>query len=324
MDGIQNENQKEAAFSASVPPPPPEVKIRTLESDIESITQSGGVATMPRLVKAPPIVDKTDLGAKKAKPSSGAAGIIIAAVAFIVFAAAAFVAYKYLSAIIGGNANPGSNSPSAATTTQTPAAPASASISSTFVHRSAFRKPPDQTFMLSVVSAATNASELQTFYQRLNNLLSSASPTSTFFEIDVKGNDGRDININEIFSLSDGAVLDPQLLSDNFSLDATFFVYKDKNGFWPGYVLALQSSKNWLFLKDDVAKLESSPKIRNLFLSSPGEPLAPGFKDDTADDQPIRVEVFSAPGASFSYGWYHGYLILSTSEDGFKQALARL
>lgn len=330
MADTSSENSGFGAMAGpSVPPPPPEVKIRTFESDTESMAQSGGGGPTPHLVKAPPFADKTEVQAKKAKPSSKATGVIIAAVAFIVLAAMAFVAYKFFLAIIGGNANPGSGSPATTSATSMPvmpttSAPAPTSVSSNFIHQSAFREPPDQTLTLSVVSAAESASELQTFYQRLNNLLGAASPTSTFFEIDVKGTDGHDLNIDEIFSLTDGAVLDSSFLAGNFNLDATFFVYKDKNGFWPGYILALQSSKNWLFLKDDVAKLESSPKIQNLFLASPGQPPASGFKDDAVNGQPVRVETFSALGASFSYGWYRGYLILSTSVDGLKEALSRL
>jgi len=202
-----------------------------------------------------------------------------------------------------------------------------------FVHHSLFSKPVDQLLTLTVRSSAESASDLQTFSQKVTNLLAGAKPTTNLFEINVKNADGEDLDVNETMALADTAVLDPQFLSAHFNTDATFFVYsakggsasggKDKNGLWPGYIVALKPTENWLFLKNDIQKLEKSSKVNNFFFSSPGDRVG-DFKDDVVSGQPVRVLQFTAPGAIFIYGWFRGNLILSVSLDGLKSALARL
>jgi hypothetical protein len=327
MDGEKNENVWQTGGVAEQPPrgsgagisnipPSPEVRVRTLRSDLESMAQSGGGQPRFQTVKLQLPVEPAGKPAgqeEKASPFSIAIVIVIAAG---IIAAVAFLAYRLFP----------SNSPSSNTNNYQPtsAQPVEPAPASSFVHHSFFKKPADQFLVLTVRSAAESASELQTYNQRFVELLSNANPTSSIIEIGAKGNNGSDLGVSEIFPLADIAVLETQFLLSHFSPDVTLFAYRDKNGFWPGYILSLQSSENWLFLKSEVAKLETSPKIANFFLSSPGSPASTGFKDDFINDQPARVLGFSAPGASFVYGWFRGYLILSTSEDGLKEAFSRL
>jgi len=75
-------------------------------------------------------------------------------------------------------------------------------------------------------------------------------------------------------------------------------------------------------LSEDVSQIEISPKISNLFLGFIGKPRTDGFVDDTAGGQPVRTLLFEG-GTSFTYGWFRGYLIMSTSKDGLREALGR-
>ncbi len=245
----------------------------------------------------------------------------MAVVALIVLAAIIYLAY---SIFFGGGNVSGTSAP-AATQGQTQQYTNPQPVGASFTHATLFSKPVDQTLTLTLSSAAQNASDLQTFPQRFSGIFAGARPTSTFFEIDAKKADGTDAYVNDIFSAADTAVLDPQYVLAHFNPDATVFAYKDANGIWPGYVLKLKPAENWLFLKDNVAKLEAmTTKIENFFLVSPGDPSAVGFQDVTAANSSFRALAFSQPGATFVYGWYQGYLMMSTSLDGLKQAIARL
>jgi hypothetical protein len=121
-------------------------------------------------------------------------------------------------------------------------------------------------------------------------------------------------------------VLDPSFLAENFNPDPTFFVYRDKSGSWPGYVLSLQNGKNWLFLESDVAKLESSPAIANFFLTNTGPASPDGFTDSAIASTTVRILPFleATVPTYFVYGWSNGNLILSTSQAGFAAAIAHL
>ena len=148
--------------------------------------------------------------------------------------------------------------------------------------------------------------------------------TSTFVEIVPQDASGARIAAPVFLSFIDGLVLDSGMIASHFRPDFTYFMYRAKGIWWPGYVLPLKAGENWLFLKDDVAAVESSPKISNLFLSSPGAAIVGGFHDGTVGDQPVRKLTFTDGTTAFLYGWYHGYLILCTSEAGMREALGRL
>ncbi len=119
---------------------------------------------------------------------------------------------------------------------------------------------------------------------------------------------------------------DPGFMQSNFKPDFTSFVYKDKNGFWLGYVAQINTSKNPLLLAPTVMKIESSlTSIQDFFLVLPGSPSG-NFKDATVSSQPVRVLALKTPtGANFVYGWFfNNYLIVSTSLEGLRQAVGRL
>jgi hypothetical protein len=343
MDGIGNNRFVSSPFASTesaptAPPPPSEVKVRTMRGDLESMAKSGGGVPRFQSVK----VEGLSLGKKLEERVGGAKGksnailILAALLGVVMLALLGYLAYRYFFAgnqtsspptAVQSNTPPASQNQgqSQATPPQTTGAPPPTAL---VVHASLFKEPADQTLTLTLSSggAASNAADLQTFNQKLNTLLASANKTASVIEINVKGTGGQDLGVSDILAQANAAVLDPTFLAAHFSPDATFFVYHDKNGFWPGYVLALKPTENWLFLKNDVAKLETSPSLSNFFLANPGAASEDGFTDSAVSGAAVRILPFIGPGAPpyFTYGWFQTYLLFSTSQNGFAQAVSRL
>lgn len=311
---------------ASVPPPPPEVKIRTMRSDLESMAKSGGSLPHFETVKAPglKILSLEESKKEADKSSEKSFWIIASVVAVIVISGVIYFGYQIFrnqqgSSVPSGNVVP--VTPSTSLPVNEVLGPAQE-----FVHMTFFKKPPEETLTFIAKSQAENAQELRTFGQRMLEVLATAKKETKFIEILFKDDSGADLSLSEVLSLSGSLVLPGDFLLAKFNPDPTVFVYRDAKGSWPGYVFELKPNENWLFLKDDIIKLEKSAKIENFFLVSPGPPVggaAGGFEDIVISSQPARKLTFSF-GAAFVYGWFRGHLILSSSEDGLKEALARL
>lgn len=341
MDGNENYTFSGYAPGApAAPPPPPEVKVRTMRSDLEAMTKSGGglpqfhgvaVGTLSfqRKVATGGITGESVATSKTSGEGSRAAILVLVAIAAV--AGIALVGYfVYAIFFANGTAQQPATTAQPVPTSSTPSANPTANPVATgpFTHASLFRKPADQVLTLTLLSgsAASSAADLQTFNQKLTALLTSADKNATFIEINVKDSAGNGVAISDILAEEDAQVLDPQFLAAHFNQDATFFVYREKGGFWPGFVLSLKRGENWLFLGSDVQKLESSPAIANFYLQDVGTPAASGFTDATASSTAVRILSFpsAGPSTSFVYGWYQARLVLSTSENGFIQAIDRL
>jgi len=317
----------------SPPPPPSEVKVRTMRSDLESMAKSGGglpqfesvkIANLSRGKYPPEPVAVQD----KRKSGMAMALVVIAAVAML--GLLGYFAYRIFFApaaqpVQSGTApaQGGAQVPVAAPAGSQPPATVLPAQASPFVHISLFKKPADQTLVLTLPTSSTggmasNAADLQTFDQKISALLAQAKKDAAVIEIVVQTADHKGVPVGDLFAQENAAVLDPQFLAAHFNPDATFFVYQDKNGFSPAYILSLKSGENWLFLKSDVAKLESSPSIPNFFLTNVGALPANGFADGLVGGTAVRT------AGSFLYGWYQTDLILSTSQAGFAAAMNRL
>jgi len=322
-----------SASLSNVPPPPPEVKVRTMRTDLESIMESGG--GLPQFQTVRLNVAEVGRGAKaRGRNRLFLVLVVVAAVALL--GVIIYLAYK----IFLPQLNTRVNTPNAAAVPEAAAPflpsvslpaprqptstqnPAPAQVSS---HHSLFQIPADQFLRFVAPSTSTtNAAELETFNQKLSALLKTASSTSAIIEVEVDVESGRNLTVSEIWSAAGTDVIDPTVISAHFNSDPTYFIYRDKNGFWPGYVLILKSGENWLFVKPKTASLENSEKVQNFFLAKVGAPDPRGFQDSVWNGNPIRALSFSSPTSTFAYGWFKNYLILSTSLDGLKEALARL
>ncbi len=345
MDGNENANfvppAPPMANVPTAPPPPPEVKVRTMRSDLAAMAKSGGGLPSFESVKVMGLsLGKTGAEiAAAAEPKKNNTVIILVAIAAV--AALGLVGYlAYTIFFAGGTAGApssryGAQAPAAAAVPQV-VPPTAASSSATasasgpaapFMHKSLFKRPADQTLTLALSAGgvATGAADLQTFNQKLSSLLAAANKNTGMIEVDMQTPDGHGVAVSDLLAQANAGILNAQALA-HFNPDATFFVYRDKSGFSPGIVLSLKSGDNWLYAKNDVAQLESSPDIVNLFLQNVGTPAGSGFADSAISSTAVRVLSFpnATPPAYFIYGWYQTDLILSTSENGFTAATKRL
>ncbi|RJQ28919.1 hypothetical protein C4571_02675 [Candidatus Parcubacteria bacterium] len=322
MDNLQGGVSAGYTAVSSIPAPSSEFKIRTLASDVRSMTASGG--GLPQAVRVTgPFFAGAQEGASSAKSRKSV--VIIFSVILVVAAlgAAAYYLYpRFLGEKDESGADVRGSMESQGALGTKPEVREAQSIIPSFEHLSFFRAPAQETLTLFLSGPAASASDLWTYGQKITSLLNSANRASTFFEITIRNQDGSAAPVTAFFEAIDGAVLDPQFVLTNFNPDFTYFMYRDQFGSWPGYILELKSGQNWLFLSEDVSQIEISPKISNLFLGFIGKPRTDGFVDDTAGGQPVRTLLFEG-GTSFTYGWFRGYLIMSTSKDGLREALGR-
>lgn len=305
--------------SVNVPPPPAEVTVRTMASDIASIAESGGGAPKPKPIKIPSRIQQMEEAARLSGNIPQVGGVspprgksffsspIFLPFLLIVFLAGVFLASYY---IIYPVFNP---KPQVA---KFPEAPVQNQIES-FEHKSVFGQQLDGTFILDVTSPISG---LAADNEKINSFVSGLS--GSFFEITPKNENGQALSAADFFSSIGGNVIDMNFLTGNFEKDFTFFVYKDGNNLRPGYVLRLNAGETPILLQSEVSKIEkASSSWANLFLVSPGAPNSQ-FQNGLSNSQPIRFLNFSNASSAFAYGWFFNkYLILSTSLEGIRRAI---
>ncbi|MEK7181176.1 MAG: hypothetical protein AAB738_02465 [Patescibacteria group bacterium] len=317
MGDLLASDSSERADSTYVPPPPSEVSIRTMDSDLKSMALSGGsFPTSQRIAVA-----SSQSQVRKVQAGSGylfkiflAVGIVLVLAAVFYFAFPLFIHEKD-NTPVGGNV--------ASTTPTLPVVPPSVTIP-TFSHISSFKKTPDRVVSLRLVYPARALSDLETYNQKLLGALPADKvSTATLIEVELKKEDGTALAVSQFFNVAGMKFLDEDFLAANFNLDFTAFVYKTKDGFWPGLIIKPQSGKNWILLKPGVVKLEESRDIESLFLTNPGDKTGE-FEDVSVSGQLARSLKFKNPTANFIYGWFHDDLIISTSLEGLRDVIGRL
>ena len=332
------------------PPPPAEVKVRTMRSDLASMAKSGG--GIPRFenvkvsglsiekqkapehferfgkVEAAPVEDKP----KNSKSVTRLLMIFAAVAAVAAIGVLGYLGYaRFVAprlAVTTQAPNRPSNAGAAATTSTSPSIAASPNAAPPLKHISLFRTPADQvmSFTLSDTSPATGTAAIAAFDAKLTSLLAITNGNAALVEVAITDANGNAVPASELFSALDQAALDPSFVETNFNPDATFFVYRNATGSWPGYVLAPGGETGVSSLQSGTAKLETSPLLGNFFLMNPGAPAATGFASDAIQGSPVRVLSFPKSGTPtyFVYGWVKGDLIITTSKDAFAAAAARL
>jgi flagellar basal body-associated protein FliL len=371
--------------NAGAPPPPQEVKVRTMHSDLESMAKSGGglprfenvaitgvtveqeyastpdhAANLPQQTVAQPVAPAQPVATPvAAQPSPQTAAptmatvnstqprkdlypiFIVAIVALLAIGGVGY--FAYITFFSGTPAQPStatstqnngqvavlppvttSTAPSTSTqvTNQNPPSNGTlpSSVEMSTAHVSLFTKPADQA--ITVTFGATGSTA---YRKTMSDSLQAINPATTIAEINPKASDGNNINFQGLMTVAGASLLNSQA-SASFNPDATFFVYRDRNGLWPGYVLSLATGQSSSSAAASVQQLESSASISNLFLSDPGTPSSDGFTDSVAAGVPVRMLPFTGLTipSYFTYGWYKNHLILSTSKNGFIAATTNL
>ncbi len=301
--------------------PPPDVGIRTMASDLSSLKASGGLEAKPTTFKSEdfnkePVLDIEQPGAAGAekrvksiqqRPHPRVLFISLGIVVFIVIAG--LVIYFFVMPLIFPSQEE--------LITETPPAEMPPAIPP-LVHQSYFIVPPASiagmnlnNLNLAEVDTALNTAaagmELQTIREITFTVAETAVPeTADFLSLAFPG-------------------LDKEFLESSFERDFTVFLYRDSNGSWPGYVFRLNSDSTVSQTTPIISSIESSTNIPNIYLTDLGSPSSAEFKDGLKiGETSARYLSFNTPGASFNYGWFDNHLIVSTSFNGFREALKLL
>ncbi|MBI1960902.1 MAG: hypothetical protein HYS43_01355 [Candidatus Liptonbacteria bacterium] len=149
-----------------------------------------------------------------------------------------------------------------------------------------------------------------------------AAANGSIREIAFLNADGNPASFSRIFSALIPDV-DAATLDALFEQDFTSFVYYDANGVWPGYVAKLKDGVSETAAQNQIAKLEQSQSLPNLY-ATPPTGAASVFKDGSVGARPARYLSFATKGASLNYAWLNNHLVVSTSYTGIKAAATLL
>ncbi|MCL5733243.1 MAG: hypothetical protein M1334_01085 [Patescibacteria group bacterium] len=333
-------------------PPSPSVKVRTMESDYKSTTESGGQPPVPEKVVVPPVdpnvkfsnfntPPKEPTFQPSVKPSSVQPSVaptniakkkspVILIIIFLVIIALGIGGYFGYSYFFAQPSAPTAPVSTPLSTPTQPSIPAPAAVPTTtpaapsLIHQSFF-KTPAQTVSLSFDPTAG----LLGYKTALATVIPS-NATSGLYEVLVKDNSGNALGASTILPILTSSISSSSL-GNYFQPDITVFLYKDNGGIWPGYILTLNSSvslststsatSSMAAIKASVANLESASDLPNFYLANPGTFGA--FKDGKLGTQATRYSVSTNKDA-FNYGFFGNYLVLSDSYNGLKAAVTNL
>lgn len=305
--------------NSSLPAPTVDVKIRTMNSDMQSMGLGGGFPQMN--IQQIPTVDLNPAPQVQQvvnPTSSSGSKKIIYIILSVVGVAILFVLGFFLPKLLLGNQPvtppPTTQGGKATTTVTTPQTPPVKPT--TFTHSTFFKVGTGGTTTITLSnSSAENVSA--TISQQ--TALISASFSETAFT-----KDSNPMTWKEFINLYGWNFLPETFFTENFKDDFTSFIYKDAMGTFPGYILQLKPDASIVLLRSQLLKIESDPTaVAKVFLSSPSNPEV-SFKDAQISNQPVRTLKFGS-GETFYYGWFNNeYLIFGTSEEGTKQAFSKL
>ncbi len=323
------------------PPPPPPIEIRTMESDLKSIQESGGAAVTPKpIATAPASVSaerppeevklsipgytgpeeplfSADLSVPSAKDSVPAPSaksnlpkiVLVALGAIIIAGGVGVVSYLYVYPRLFPAAEPVAEQPSA----PKPAEPVVTPPAPKVVHKSFLTITADLT-----EEAKISAVNLGSVSDALKQAAADKRAPGTLKEIVFTEPAGFVVS-SDLFS----ALLPELNLKSFFEDDYTAGVYYDEAGAWPFYVLKLKTGVLIPEAQLAVSRLETSLNLKNLFAADPGVMGLDGFKNGKIGDRQTRYAAFSGKGAAVNYGWFGDYVIVGSSYPAFKEAARR-
>lgn len=300
-------------------PPPPDIGIRTMASDLSSLKSSGGLEPKaktfrPEDFSTEAIFQPAEGGAESETSQTSASHkplyIILGIVGFVIIAS--LVIYFFIWPLIKSPTN------TTPTVDNNPPANNNPTTPGTLVHKSFFTAS-----IASTISA--NLSNLN--LTEISTALNAVAPgigQSSLAEITLTVNNT--VPESPDFLSTVFPQLDKTVVASNLEKDFTAFIYRDANGSWPGYVFKLSETGAVGSISEPIkTSIESSTSLSGLFLVNPGKQGPAGFKDGLkVGGSTARYVSFASTGASLNYGWFGNYLIISTSFNGFKESLKAL
>ena len=276
-----------------------------MESDIAEMGRTGRIVA-PVSPEAPPMP-------VPAPPTDGNSSFWVWAVVAASGVAVLFLIGYFLLPMFF----PRQTSPPPSSSARPPALPAASPAADFFAHRSYFQSPADAT-----VTAYVTKDDLWTEVRRS---LAEASSSASVIEVDLEDNDGRPLSLVQFLEMAGIGGSSLESFGSKFQTDLTFFIYRDSRGVWPGFAAKLKSGQSPFSLQSLTLALEGDVAVLSaMFLDPPGS-FQGGFEDIQVSGRPARSLLFASPGAALTYGWFRNeFLILSTAQEGFRQALLRL
>lgn len=329
LNNSQNNNSVSGGRNVPPPPPPP-IAIRTMDSDVKSIEQTGGAGPVPQMVSiketekpTEPINDikinvpgyegpEEKLFTPETLPSaddttgtkknSDFSRMIIFIVLFVVVAAGLGVAGYFLYPMFFSSQE--TTTPPPAATTTPPITPPISIKHNSYITSDGATAPVLSLTQAAAIQIATGTKSIikEVILQDANN---SQVAFSKYFP-----------SIITEFTDNDLRVL--------FEDDFTSFLYYAGSNTWPGYVVKLKTGVPAAVAQMTIGKMEAYSSLVNLFLSNPGDKSAAGFKNGQINGKPSRYITFSTKDAAINYVFVGNYLLISTSYAGALEAEKRL
>jgi uncharacterized protein YneF (UPF0154 family) len=210
----------------------------------------------------------------------------------------------------------------ASTQTTTPT-----STTQLFSSENLFKKSPDKILNFDLDLKIPNFNKYYNFLliDEVSKATSTATSTSVFFIINLRDANNNPIFWNDFIKALGINLLDETFWNDNFESNFGIFVYKNKSGLWPGYILETKPNVLITALQIDLKKIEQNKNdLSKFFINSPDFSNAEFKNSIILNREPIRI-LKTQSGEQFVYGIFlNRYLILSTSLEGLNEALQKM
>lgn len=315
---------KPPAGGSAVPPPPPtsmEVSVRTMATDLENMGKSLEEALREMTTAAPmgqaaqPLVGV--FGAPAAQPAGDKIKLALWGLVVIVGVMVFFFAGYFFLPLIFKEPPPEEAAPAAPAAVNELSPPTPVFLG----HRSFLRKPPAATLKFEFSRPLTPA--YYNLYRGAVGDILAAAEGKDLVEIVLQKGDGQAVAWTQMLALFGIGAIDGDFWNSRLERDFTFLAWRENNAWRPVYVLKLNPGQNPLVLQSILAKMETDPNLKNFFLDPPGG-SGDTFRDYQVIGQPVRLKSWEN-GEVLLYGWlYSQYLVISTSEAGFRETMLRL
>ncbi|MCL4406316.1 MAG: hypothetical protein M1586_02775 [Patescibacteria group bacterium] len=323
------------AASTPVPPPPssaPDIGIRTMASDAESLQATGGAEAAPQVFAAAPAgpnepvftPDVVNLSASKPGMPKKSNTLLIAVVIGLAAILGLLLLFKYVLLPKMCPVQVCEPCPAPTATETQPIAPApeeAVEVAPTRVHASYFTIPADQIENIQLATV-----DLTNIKEALSKIPVEKIKPSTVVEAVLADDDGPitlPIYVNAILP---GDIPESDL-SANFEDDFTQFVYYDSSSNpFPGFVAKVKSGVGATSYNAIGTKFEASKQLANIFLTDTGN----FGKFDNGSIDSTKIVRFSRGSNSqrIEYGFFKSgdttYWVVATSYNAIKEAAKRL
>lgn len=334
---------------SNVPPPPPEITIRTMQSDEKSISETGGGAPMGQSFSAPAVRPEEKLtipgytgpeeaiftpenipaqpgqgitpGTTAEKATSKSIKTIVVTLGSIVLVSGlGFLGYYFVYPLIVTAPPAPTPPPLPPPVVQTP--PPAPTPAPAAIHKSYFTKAADKVERIPATASTLTAVSLRTgATAAAAEKLASGSLKEIYFA-DEKDETAGFVNFMKA-AIPEFAGLETQL-GQLFEDDFTGFLYYDGTNVWPGYIAKLKSGANDILAKTTISEIEKySESLKNLFLSDPGAAAAV-YKDGQVNGHAGRYIPYTQKDASVNIVWLDNYLLITTNYKAAIEAATRL